>query len=109
MAESREGKDRMRGEVNCLRCNATMHYLKDEKIQLGQTGWLLGDLPNLWAGAMEVAIYVCPNCGKIELFQTELEEARDRMAQKQCPRCGKRHDLDDPKCPFCKYDYVHKE
>ena len=29
-----------------------MRYIKREKLQLGQTGWVLGDLPNLFAGAM---------------------------------------------------------
>lgn len=23
-----------------------------------------------------------------------------------CPNCGKTHDMDDPKCPFCKYPYM---
>ena len=22
-----------------------------------------------------------------------------------CPKCGKMHDVDWPKCPFCKHDY----
>ena len=22
-----------------------------------------------------------------------------------CPNCGKKHDFDYPKCPFCKYEY----
>jgi uncharacterized paraquat-inducible protein A len=27
----------------------------------------------------------------------------NRIMQITCPRCGKQHDLDDPKCPFCRY------
>lgn len=83
-----------------------MGYLRDEKLQLGRMNWLLGDLPNLVAGAMEVSIYLCPNCGKIEFYRRDAEEndsRADRMAQIRCPRCGKLHDMDDPKCPFCKY------
>ena len=89
----------------CLRCQTPMVHLRDEKIQLGQTGWLLGDLPNLLAGAMEVSIYLCPDCGKLELFRREAEDApgEDHMAQVRCPRCGRLHDMDDPKCPFCKF------
>ena len=79
-----------------------------EKIQLGQTGWILGDLSNLLAGSMEVDIYSCTECGKIEFFQsestTDYTEEPD-IAKKKCPKCGKLHDIDYPKCPFCKYDY----
>jgi len=90
-------------DIFCLRCNKTMHYIKREKLQLGETGWVLGDLSNLLAGAMEVDIYTCPDCGKIEFFMAE--ELEEEMPQKQCPKCGMKHDFDYPKCPFCKYDY----
>ncbi len=50
-------------KLQCLRCTASMGFIKSEKLQLGQTGWFLGDLPNLLSGALEVDIYVCPQCG----------------------------------------------
>ena len=59
----------MANSLNCLRCGTGMQFIKHEKFQLGQTGWVLGDLPNLFAGAMEIEIYVCPKCGKLEFFQ----------------------------------------
>ena len=67
-------------DLSCLRCGEKMTFIQREKIQLGQTGWILGDLPNLAAGSMEVDIY-------------------------SCPACGKRIDFDYPKCPLCKYDF----
>jgi len=82
-----------------------MRYIKREKLQLGQTGWILGDLPNLLSGAMEVDIYSCPQCGKVEFFLAKAEAEEDALPQKQCPNCGKVHDFDYPKCPFCKHDY----
>ena len=94
----------MKKDLKCLRCGQKMNYIKKEKLQLGQTGWFLGDFPNLVAGAMEVDIYTCPQCGKIEFFLAEAEN-EDELPQKQCPNCGKRHDFDYPKCPFCKYAY----
>ena len=90
-------------EMNCLRCSEQMQFLKREKIQLGETTWFLGDARNLWAGALEVDIYVCTNCGKIEFFMPE--PAEEALPQKKCPNCGKTHDFDYPKCPFCKYEY----
>ncbi len=38
--------------IQCLRCNAHMRHVMDTKFQLGQSGWLLGDWPNLLAGAL---------------------------------------------------------
>ena len=93
----------MANQLSCLRCGAWMRFIKCEKFQLGQTGWVLGDLPNLFAGAMEIEIYVCPKCGKIELFQPEA--ASDGLAQKQCPVCGAVIDFDYGRCPHCKREF----
>ena len=91
--------------IECLRCKTAMHFIKTEKLQLGQTGWILGDLSNLISGALEVSIYACPGCGKIEFYQAEPIKAEDAIAKVTCPKCGKRHDVDYPKCPFCKHTY----
>lgn len=58
----------MENNIVCLRCGQTMNHIRTEKLQFGQTGWILGDLPNLLAGAMEVDIYCCPQCRKLEFF-----------------------------------------
>ena len=112
-------------DMNCLRCGRQMRYIKRENLQLGQTGWVLGDLPNLIAGSLELEIYICPQCGKVEFFTPEqstayshnvcpgcnkvefylAETVEEELPQKQCPNCGKKHVFDYPKCPFCKYEY----
>ena len=33
------------------------------------------------------------------------EEVKDEIWQRTCPKCGKTHDIDYPKCPYCKFDY----
>ena len=93
----------MKHSMDCLRCGKQMNHIKTEKIQLGQTGWIFGDLPNLLAGAMEVDFISCPNCGKLEFYLADT--AKEEPPQKQCPRFGKTNDFDYPKCPFCKYSY----
>lgn len=93
----------MKNKLLCTRCKNEMKHMGTEKLQLGQTGWIFGDLPNLFAGAMEVDIYVCPECRKLEFYL--LDETEEELPQKQCPNCGKKHDFDYPKCPFCKYNY----
>ena len=38
----------------CLRCDAAMKFDMQQKFQMGQTSFLLGDWPNLMAGALEL-------------------------------------------------------
>ncbi len=64
-------------KLNCLRCKSEMKFAGTEKIQLGETSWLLKDLPNLFAGSMEVNIYICPKCKKIEFFSSDENENND--------------------------------
>ena len=93
--------------LNCLRCGTPMEFAGKEKLQLGQTGWILGDLPNLLAGALEVRIYQCPDCGRLEFFavnETTVPAAKYRdetLPAKQCPTCDATIDFDYPKCPHC--------
>lgn len=94
--------------LTCLRCHDSMQHLKREKLQLGQTGWVLGDLPNLLSGALEVDIFCCPTCGKIEFFRSgsyTIESPPNPLPQRSCPVCGMQHDFDFPKCPLCGYNY----
>ncbi len=90
-------------KLDCLRCQVPLAFIKTEKLQLGQTGWILGDLPNLVSGALEVDIYSCPKCGKLEFYQADSVGGESAIPQVQCPKCGRMHDFDYPKCPFCKF------
>ena len=121
----------------CLRCDARMKFGMQQKFQMGQTSFLLGDWPNLLAGALELEVWFCPKCGKVEFFvpgsspdlpvkpeePAQSEEfdfvgsmvnegidavSGDGMPQKKCPICGKEHDFDYPRCPYCKHDYYAK-
>ena len=124
-------------KTKCLRCDARMKFGMQQKFQLGQTSFLLGDWPNLIAGALELEVWFCPKCGKVEFFvpgstqnlpvkqpepaQTEefdyvgsmVSEGIDAvsaegMPQKKCPTCGREHAFDYPRCPYCKHDYYAK-
>lgn len=95
----------MERELNCLRCGSAMRFLKQEHIQLGQYGYLLGNLDNLVAGGLDVDILICPECGKLEFFQggqSGLEDPEgENIAHIRCSVCGKEYEMDSPKCPFC--------
>ena len=98
-------------DLKCLRCGADMDCLGREKIQLGEAGLILGDLPHLFAGALELEIYACPNCGKVEFYRPKLTKgeltgySHKDLPQKKCPQCSETHDFDYPKCPYCNFDY----
>ena len=97
-------------KMECLRCGAAMRFGMKEKVQLGETGWILGDLPNLIAGSLELEIYFCPQCGKVEFYTPETSEqfSHNDLPQRKCPQCGMNHDFDFPKCPHCNFDYYAK-
>lgn len=91
--------------MKCLRCDIEMQYFRKEKMQLGETGWILGDVSNLMAGSLGVDIYVCPECRKLEFFNVDSSVIEDQLPQRECPKCGRTHDFDYPKCPYCKHNY----
>jgi len=71
-----------------------------------------------------VAILVCIWFGivylkkaKLYRFQKKQLEKLDsldtikggnQIEQRICPECGKKHDIDYPKCPYCKHSYITK-
>ena len=88
----------------CGNCGRDMDFLGEEQIQLGQTGFMLGHLSNLLAGSLDVEIWSCPSCGKIDFYRqgsSEILGDEGHMPQVICSKCGTKHDLDDPKCPGC--------
>ena len=56
-------------KINCPYCDVTMNYMGTKRIQLGRTGWIIGDWDNLLSGALTVSIYECPRCSKLEFFR----------------------------------------
>ncbi len=99
---SEDGTERGSGKV-CPNCGGALKFLMRENLQLGKTGFLLGDWPNLLAGALDVDFWSCPACGKLELYLAEPEEALggDGITQITCRSCGVQYDLDTPSCPHC--------
>lgn len=86
----------------CLRCGGKMVHIGQEMLQLGQYGVPFGHWDQLFSGALEVDIYCCRDCKKLEFYAVEApEEEEDSIAQVPCPYCGQLHEIDDPKCPHC--------
>ena len=55
--------------IFCPYCRVQMKYMGTKRIQLGRTGFIIGDWDNLLSGALEASIYECPECGKLEFFR----------------------------------------
>ena len=69
--------------MNCLRCGRAMEDLGCEEIQLGHYGFFSGHLSNLFSGALDVRIYACPGCGKLEFFKAGHEQAESFTEQEK--------------------------
>ncbi len=98
-------------ELRCLRCDRPMDFLMREKIQLGEASPWLGQRSNVIAGALEADFYVCPGCGKLELFRPDggkPEEPEEGPAEEllsplsaKCPDCEAIVGLYSVICPEC--------
>lgn len=54
----------------CPRCETALEYVGTKKFHEGSRGWgfWLGDLGELFVNRESFDIYVCPRCGRVELF-----------------------------------------
>ena len=64
--------------MDCLRCHSEMEHLGQESLQLGQYGFFTGHLSNLFSGALEVDIYACRHCGKLEFYRADAPSLSER-------------------------------
>jgi hypothetical protein len=65
----------------CARCETPLQFVGTKKFHEGtrQWGFWLGDLGELFTSREHFDVYVCPRCGKVELFVDGIgEEFRPR-------------------------------
>ena len=53
---------------------------------------------------MRVEVWCCKDCGRLEFFSAP-DDTDGSLPQTTCPNCGRSHDFDYPKCPFCGHSY----
>ncbi len=56
-------------QIYCPYCDILLEYHGAHRIQLGRYGWFIEHWEHLLAGSLNVQLYVCPKCGKIEMFR----------------------------------------
>jgi hypothetical protein len=72
--------------VKCVRCNVPLVFQGMKEFHEGRRWGALGDLGELFVEKFEGAIYECPKCGAIELFDPEVgveERADNPMADQK--------------------------
>ena len=68
--KAQDANRRPDGSLQCLRCRGSLRYAGVKKFHEGSRGWgfWLGNLGELFTHREEFDLYVCPRCGKIEMF-----------------------------------------
>jgi uncharacterized protein YbaR (Trm112 family) len=54
--------------MTCPRCEAALEYVGTKKFHEGARYGVLGDLGELFVNKERFDVYVCPRCGRVELF-----------------------------------------
>ncbi len=55
-------------DIDCLRCHVPMLYSGEYKFLEGTRVGVLGNLFELFQNRETFDLYICPKCGKVELF-----------------------------------------
>ena len=70
----------------------------------GEWSFFLGDIADIEEQPLPVHIYICPKCGKIDLFAQDQTKKilLSRRGLKACIECGKEIPLASEQCQYCK-------
>ena len=70
--------------IHCPRCSKQLNFVGEMELKPG-------------ADALNVEVYACPKCGKMEFFT----QAEPEMEKIICAGCNRSYDIDFPRCPGC--------
>ena len=57
-----------KGPISCHRCDKQLNYVGTKRFHEGTRWGALGDLGELFVNKESFDVYVCPHCGRVELF-----------------------------------------
>lgn len=86
----------MEQSPTCLRCGSEMVRLGVQTFQLGRETLFFDS--HLFEGGLELKIFGCPSCGKVEFFS---EKVQEWTAEYECPICHAKYPRDAERCPKC--------
>jgi RNA polymerase subunit RPABC4/transcription elongation factor Spt4 len=69
----------------------------------GEWAFIVGDIAEIEEEPLPIHVYICPLCGKMELFAYEqtMKILLSRQGLKKCVKCGKNIPLASEVCPYC--------
>lgn len=60
--------DKESNPMSCPRCNTELEYVGTRKFHEGTRWGFFGELGELFVNREHFDVYVCPRCGRVELF-----------------------------------------
>lgn len=70
-------------EIKCSNCGTELMFFKEATLQVGQYEGILGSLTGQGKEEVEMEVYICPACNKIELYaKFSVEEALKEKEEK---------------------------
>jgi hypothetical protein len=54
--------------IACARCNRTLDYVGRKRFHEGTNWGALGEIGEFFVKKQHFDVYVCPRCGRVELF-----------------------------------------
>jgi len=91
----------------CPRCGVKMEDYKTHTFRIGGKGgewaFIIGDIAEIEETPLRVGVYICPKCGKMELFANEqtMRILLSRRGLKKCIKCDRKIALASEECPYC--------
>jgi hypothetical protein len=61
-------EERMTDPMTCARCETALEFVGTREFHEGTRWGALGDLGELFVSKQRFDVYVCPRCGRVELF-----------------------------------------
>ena len=81
-------------------CGRPMQFCGVQEFQQGSTDFFTGNLGNMLAGSMEMAIFRCTVCGQYKFYDPQYVSLLSGE-NKTCPQCGKKFPGHLCQCPDC--------
>jgi len=67
-------------EIKCSSCGEMLTFLKEASLQIGKYEGIFGSLTGQGKEELEMEVYVCPACSKIEMYakKAALESLKEK-------------------------------
>ncbi|MEG2054343.1 MAG: hypothetical protein RR052_05310, partial [Oscillospiraceae bacterium] len=93
-------------EITCSACGGALRYLGLQTLGINQKK--RKSVFGVTDKQLDVEIYECENCGKIEMYNVILKKNKPLKqvlpTEMTCSRCGKVYETEYGHCPYCGWE-----